>query len=370
MNYDKYIPACAQTNHGVPYLTGYPGIGKTAYCRGLAKKNNWHFIHLNLATLDEAEVVGLLKEENFQGIRTAGYIKPKWAVEANETAKHEKAVLVMLDEYNRAPLAVRNALLGVMNERVISHDFRFADNVHFIASGNLGEEDGTEVDDLDAAHRGRLVKFSFHPDLTQWVTGFGKEHVVAEIIDFLYMNPQYYIHKLKNGDWLSPRRWTQFSDLLKTLECKTQVDFIKAISEVGELYLDTEITFKFKMYLEQKIVIGLERLIKSPELLDKVVFSNHASLSYEMSKYLTEAFSTKTNISDETVELLRGLIDKFDEELTMNIVSSTNLGNLNTRDVMSRILINKKAILLDFIDSTIETITVISTAQTKELKKD
>ena len=47
----------------------------------------------------------------------------------------------------------------MLHERGIGTEFKFNDNVLMIASGNLGDEDGTDVEEFDSE---RLLSLSFH----------------------------------------------------------------------------------------------------------------------------------------------------------------------------------------------------------------
>ena len=167
---------------GVLFLTSEPGIGKSAILRSVAEKLDLEYFDLRLAMLDETDV-GLYPDKaefmyeviDKNGNKTVfsekmlKHIVPEWAVLSNK-----KPSLIHFEELNRAPLAVRNAALQILLERGIGFKFKFNENVFMCASGNLGDEDGCDVEEFDAALNGRLLHYKHKLDLKEWMEYFGR----------------------------------------------------------------------------------------------------------------------------------------------------------------------------------------------------
>jgi len=214
---------------GVLFLMSEPGIAKSATLRDLAEKiiyiptgKNLRYIDLRLSMLDETDV-GLFPdkgeytfEENGKDVRrmVLDHIAPRWAYLANETP-----TLIHFEELNRAPLSVRNAALQILLEREIGYDFKFNDNVFMVSTGNLGDEDGTDVEEFDAALNGRLIHYKHELTFPEWVEYYAKDNVQSSIINYLEKHlDKFYVGKKARKEnesvYASPRTWTFLSDYI------------------------------------------------------------------------------------------------------------------------------------------------------------
>jgi hypothetical protein len=131
---------------GVLYITSKPGIAKSAIARTIADKMGFRYMDLRLSMADETDFkFPFLKDANYDGkdIKVSGYAVPEWAFESNT-----QPTIIHFEELNRAPQFVRNAALQILLERQIG-DFKFNGTVLMMASGNLGDEDGTRSEDTD-----------------------------------------------------------------------------------------------------------------------------------------------------------------------------------------------------------------------------
>jgi hypothetical protein len=151
---------------------------------------------------------------------------PEWAVDANK-----QPTLVVFEELNRAREEVRNAALQILLERRIGHKFNFNDNVYFVATGNLGEEDGCNVEDFDAALNNRLIHTKFTMNLPEWKEGYADEHVHPLIVSFLESKPEYfYKYDADTPAFATPRSWTHLSKLIQyKIGNKTDLKQVKDI---------------------------------------------------------------------------------------------------------------------------------------------
>ena len=196
---------------GIPFLTSAPGIGKSATVKSIADKMGAKLIDLRVATADETHFGAFPCVDRTKELPTLEYALPGWAEDANKQFS-----IIFLDEINRGHQSLQNAILQMINERTVAHNFKFNDNVLMISAGNLGEEDGTEVYDMDSALLSRLIQIPFKITLSEWVSNFAKENVHPLIVEFLETNPDFYYQR-KEGDkkFCCPRTWTMFSNALR-----------------------------------------------------------------------------------------------------------------------------------------------------------
>jgi len=271
---------------GVPFFTSEPGIGKSAIMRGIAKKLNLFYIDLRLAMLDETDV-GLFPNktdikvtENGEEIIKAclDHIVPRWAHLANKPPVGFKGTLIHFEELNRAPLAVRNAALQILLEKCIGYDFSFNEDVYMVSTGNLGEEDGTDVEEFDSALNGRLLHYKHTLNMSEWVEYFAEDNVQSIIIRYLAAHPDhYYVGKKSRTDadksYASPRTWTFLSDYItENYGADAPIEqWITDVQNVGHAYIGSANT-GFLRYLRDTMKIGINDIMnKYPQLKKEAV---------------------------------------------------------------------------------------------------
>ena len=131
--------------YGVLNITSKPGVAKSAIGKSIADKMEFKYRDIRLTMVDETDV-GLYPsvseiELDGQMIKCLDFVVPRWAIEANK-----QPTIIHFEELNRASQQVRNAALQILLERQIG-EFKFNDNVLMMSSGNLGDEDGTDVEE-------------------------------------------------------------------------------------------------------------------------------------------------------------------------------------------------------------------------------
>jgi hypothetical protein len=201
---------------GVLYITSAPGYAKSAIMRSIANKLNYQYFDIRLSMVDETDV-GLFPtideiqlEEEYQ--KVLAHVAPKWAFMSNT-----KPTIIHFEELNRSSLAVRNAALQMLLEREIGAFFAFNENVLMCASGNLGEEDGTDVEEFDQALNNRLIHMEHTLPYPEWVEQYAYDNVCPVIVQFLKTHTEHYYKKpdernQKNKAYATPRSWTFLSD--------------------------------------------------------------------------------------------------------------------------------------------------------------
>ena len=262
---------------GVLFLTAEPGVAKSAIMRRIAEKLNFQYFDIRLSMVDEIDV-GLFpyrKEmeidlEDGGGetvkkiISVMSYAIPEWAYLSNL-----KPTIIHFEELNRAPLAVRNAALQILLERAIGTTFKFNNNVYMVSSGNLGEKDGTDVEEFDRALNNRLIHYKHSLTLPEWIEDFATEHVHPVIINFLKSNEEHFLHSfdekrsLTQESYATPRSWTFLSDYIVNNYGMNSsiVEFINDVRELGASYIGDGANSRFIRYLDESLKFGINDLL-------------------------------------------------------------------------------------------------------------
>jgi hypothetical protein len=203
---------------GVLYIQSAPGYAKSAIMRNIAYKMGFQYFDIRLSMVDETDVglfptIDDVEIDNVKQ-RALCHVAPKWAYMANV-----KPTIIHFEELNRSTLAVRNAALQMLLEREIGAFFKFNDNVLMCSSGNLGEEDGTDVEEFDMALNNRLIHIEHQLPYPEWVEEYATENVCPVIVQFLKTHTEHYYKKpdernQRNKAYATPRSWTFLSDYI------------------------------------------------------------------------------------------------------------------------------------------------------------
>ena len=220
----------AMQSNLVPFVQGRPGEAKSSIAKKIAEDNKFQYIDLRLSTKDETDLgtYPILDKTN----KTLEYAIPGWALRAKKYKENGyKGTLIHFEELNRCSQNIRNAALGILLERVVADEDSYLvdNNIWFMASGNMGVEDGCEVEEFDAALNGRLVHFQHELDVKEWVRDFAKENVDEYIINYLdHKSDYFWFRNADDNAYASARTWTMLSNIIKTLR-KTHNDDMYAV---------------------------------------------------------------------------------------------------------------------------------------------
>jgi len=251
---------------GVLYITSKPGIAKSAIMRSIATKLGMNYFDLRLSMLDETDVGLFPALIDIEGKNFLSHVVPEWAGRANSFY-----TIIHFEELNRASLAVRNAALQLLLERQIGVDFRFNENVLMCASGNLGEEDGCDVEEFDQALNGRLIHMEHVLDVNQWIEYFARENVHPSIVSFINHHAEHYYKVSKDEKhkaYASPRTWTFLSDYITNKFGKNAriQDFLGDVKYIGHCYVGPS-SISYIKYCEDTLRISIQDVLnRFPEI--------------------------------------------------------------------------------------------------------
>jgi hypothetical protein len=262
---------------GVLFLTAEPGVAKSAIMRSIADKLGFQYFDIRLSMVDEIDV-GLfpyrkemeidLDDESGESVKkiisVMSYAIPEWAYMSNL-----KPTIIHFEELNRAPLAVRNAALQILLERAIGTTFKFNRNVYMVSSGNLGEADGTDIEEFDRALNNRLIHYKHTLTLPEWIEDFANKNVHQVVVNFLKSNEEHFLgsydeKKSKTQEaYATPRSWTFLSDyIVRNYGMESSIkDFIDDIRDLGASYVGDGANSRFIRYLDESLKFGINDLL-------------------------------------------------------------------------------------------------------------
>lgn len=301
--------------YGVLYITSKPGLAKSAIARSIAEKLGMNYFDIRLSMVDETDV-GLyptVSEIDVNGTRTKvlEFVVPEWAVRANEAP-----CIIHFEELNRASLQVRNAALQLLLERCIGTKFKFSDNVLMLASGNLGEEDGTDVEEFDAALNNRLIHVKHDLTAQEWIDTYAKDKVHPLIVNFVKNYPEEFYRRGKEDmrAYATPRSWTFLSSFI-TATLGENVGNIEAVRELvqktGFAYIGNS-QVKFNKFLEETMRLSINDVLKS---FAKVKPALEKSNRDKRSELLNNLREMKLNgLTESEVDNLISFLNILDED--------------------------------------------------------
>ena len=316
---------------GTPFFYSEPGIAKTSMMKQIAKKLNLYYIDMRLSTRDETDL-GLYPSKKEYEVVVDGkktkmefldHIVPKWAYLANNPPGDYAGTLLHLEELNRSQLAVRNAALQILLERSIGEEFKFNDDVYMVSSGNIGDEDGSDVEEFDSALNGRLIHYRHTLNLNEWIEYYANDNVHQSIIKYLLSHPEhFYISKRNSKDraYASPRSWTFLSDFIRNTHGDNAPvsAWLKDIQKVGHAYVGAANT-SFVRYLADSLKIGIDDIIdRYPEMKKSGVKFNRDKKSELLSDLKSMDIS---NLPEDKIENVKVFVtDLEDDEIVSYII--------------------------------------------------
>ena len=275
--------------YGVLNITSKPGVAKSAIGRSIADKMGFAYSDIRLSMVDETDV-GLypsLSEIDMDGemVKCLDFVVPRWAVEANK-----RPTIIHFEELNRASQQVRNAALQILLEREIGTAFKFNDNVLMMSSGNLGDEDGTDVEEFDSALNNRLIHINHTLDVEEWLGDYAKENCHPMITSYIKAHPE---QMYKTSDdckgYATPRSWTMLSEFIicNYGENASPRDFLPLLREVVSGYVGNS-GMKFVQYCDDMLNININDVLNNYDVVKKDLEKYNRDKNSELLQSLKE----------------------------------------------------------------------------------
>jgi len=208
----------------VPSLISSPGIGKSALAAGIAQKYNMKLIDIRLSQMDPSDLNGfpfLQKASNDAQVTKAGYVPMDiFPVVGDPLPKDPegndyKGWIVLLDEFNSAPLSVQAAAYKIVLDRMVGmhpmHPKCFT-----ITAGNLST-DKAIVNRVSTAMQSRLIWLEIEVCSKAWQHWANTHDVDHRVKSFIQFKPDA-LHKFNPNHnehtFPCPRTWEFMSKII------------------------------------------------------------------------------------------------------------------------------------------------------------
>lgn len=199
----------------VPMLHGSPGTAKSSISKQIAAAESLKVIDLRLSQSDPTDLGGFpfLNADKTK----AGYVPmDTFPIEGDQVPKGYRGWLLLLDEFNSAPLAVQAAAYKlVLDRQVGQHNLH--KNVAIIAAGNLAT-DGAIVNRLSTAMQSRMVHLEIELAPDTWVDWANANGIDYRVTAYIGFKPDI-LHKFdaNHNDYTFPcaRTWEFVSRIIK-----------------------------------------------------------------------------------------------------------------------------------------------------------
>jgi hypothetical protein len=286
---EKEYLAIMWPKYGVLNITSKPGVAKSAIGLSIANKLGMRYIDIRLSMVDETDV-GLYPavseiEIDGKSVKCLDFVVPRWAIEANR-----QPTIIHFEELNRASQQVRNAALQILLERCIGMDFNFNDNVLMMSSGNLGDEDGTDVEEFDAALNNRLIHIDHVLGVDEWLENFAIDKCHSLVVGYIKAHPEQIYKTSENSKgYATPRSWTMLSHFITRNFGKTASprDFLPLLKKVSHGYVGNS-AMKFVQYCEDMLNISIQDVINNYDGIKKDLEKYNRDKNSELIQSLKE----------------------------------------------------------------------------------
>lgn len=202
----------------VPFLRGKPGIGKTDIFKQVADELGCTLIDVRLSQIDSVDLRGVPRGDDKEGITR--WLPPEF-LPFKDINKFKDAsakgirYLLAFDEMNRARNDVQQAVFQLVRDRKCG-EHELIDDVIIVAAGNLGAEDGCDVNEMDAALKNRFFFIDVEHNVEDWIDWARSAAIRPEIISFINAHPRFLWFEFDGQEKMAitPRTWENFSRII------------------------------------------------------------------------------------------------------------------------------------------------------------
>jgi hypothetical protein len=200
-------------------MRGPTGVGKSQVARAIAADLGLPYIDVRASTMDEAATGGLPDFETSKTRGVATFVLPAWYVRACR-----EAVVIMIDEFNRAMPQVMQSFFQVILDRELGNNvdgepLRLHPGTRVFAAINHGNE--YDVSAMDPALLRRFWVVDVKPSVTQWIDWAKGKGIDSLVIDFVRQNEAHWRvdpSSVAPGTVIpTPASWDRLDQFLKAM---------------------------------------------------------------------------------------------------------------------------------------------------------
>jgi hypothetical protein len=182
-----------------------------------------------------------------------------------------------------------------------------------MASGNLGDEDGTDVEEFDSALNNRLIHIPHSLSVDEWLGDFAAEGCHKLITSFIKAHPeQMYKTSDNTKGYATPRSWTMLSKFITEnwgIDGSPK-DFLPLLKEVASGYVGNS-AMKFIQYCEDMLNISINDVLNDYDRIKNDLEKYNRDKNSELIQSLKEIDITKLSEKqlDNCVKFLKNVGD-------------------------------------------------------------
>ena len=224
-------------------IRGRHGIGKSCVVYQTGERRGLPVVERRASQMTEGDLMGLPSVDG----NSTKWNAPDWF-----KAACDSAVLLFLDEVDRATMEVRQGIFEVTDSRKLNGWHLHPDTV-ILAAVNGGEHGANySVGEMDPAELDRWTCFDIEPTVEDWLT-WAKENVSTLVWDFINQNRNHLEHNddpEPNKVYPSRRSWDRFSSCLVGAELAEGKKNLDVVFHLATGYVGFEAAVAFKDFAE------------------------------------------------------------------------------------------------------------------------
>jgi hypothetical protein len=319
-------------------LRGRHGIGKSCVVYQTAAVLGLPIVERRASQMTEGDLVGLPSTDG----NCTSFNPPDWFKEACDNA-----VLLFLDEVDRATLEVRQGIFELTDSRKLNGHVLHKDTLVF-AAVNGGEHGAQyQVGEMDPAELDRWTVFDVEPTVEDWL-GWANGNVDGVVWDFINQNRGHLEHVGEfepNKVYPSRRSWDRLSECLVGAELlgedakeKTDTSFHLATAFVG-FEAAVALTDFIKTY-ERQVTVAMILDEGQIEKTSNFGINDHAALVEKMEA--EDVF--KDALTEAQVANLAAYFVTVPSEIAMKLWTVMGEGNVDNTVALHQTEVNGTAV--------------------------
>lgn len=326
----KFTAKAKKEGISIPtFIWGAHGIGKTTIITEVAKELDYECVCLNLANQSPEELLGLpnIDKEN----QTTEYFKPEWL-----KTESEKPVIYFIDELNRAPKYVLQAIFSFVNEGRL-HTHYINDHDIIIAAGNPSALDYEVTEFDDKAFLSRFAHMYLEPEHIEVIQYFESQNVHPCVVEMMKEDNEIFekvavaeTDKLKiNPD---PRMMEKVGQVLNIVKPAEMKKF--GLSLVEAMIGTDKATIVASKFVNQDQIPDpkdiLEGKVKCTVLShDRIDIIN--AFNTKLVKYLKEeGIFEKSTVPEKICKSMKEYIEYLPKDSSLGLVKEMKIANIET----------------------------------------
>ena len=291
-------------------LRGRHGVGKSELVYQVAGDMGLPVVERRASQMTEGDLVGLPRTDG----DVTSFCPPDWLADACS-----RAVLLFLDEVDRAIPEVRQGIFELTDSRKIFGNYLHPDTV-IIAAVNGGEHGSQyQVGEMDPAELDRWTVFDVEPTTEDWLD-WAKANVEGVVWDFINQNRSHLEHGEDyepNKVYPSRRSWKRLNDCLSAADMLGD-DHNPAIFHLATGFVGFEAAVSFNDFVknyERQVTVEMILDDGKVEKTSDFNINEHCALIEKMEA--TEVF--KTAMTDDQCKNLANYFVSLPSEAVMKL---------------------------------------------------